>query len=179
VARRERELEATVTKQAEAERRRIEILAEAQRQKLTQEATGQSEATRLQGLAEAEIVRAKGQAEADAMHLRAGAYQEYNQAAVLDKLIGGMPEVVRALAQSLASVDKITVVSTGDGRSAGVSQLTGEVAKMVAQVPELFETLTGQKVSELMERLQGIDTSNRSIVRARDNGSPSGGSPQA
>jgi len=173
VQRRERELEATVTKQAEAERKRIELLAEAQRLKLATEAAGQAEATRLQGTAEAEIVRAKGQAEADAMHLRAEAYQEYNQAAVLDKLIAGMPEVVRALAQSLASVDKITVVSTGDGHNAGVSQITGEVAKMVAQVPELFETLTGQKVSELMDRLQGIDTSGtRAIARARDNGTP-------
>jgi flotillin len=169
VRRRERELEATVTKQAEAERRRIELLAEAQRQKLATEAAGQAEATRLQGTAEAEIVRAKGQAEADAMHLRAEAYQEYSQAAVLDKLISGMPEVVRALSQSLASVDKITVVSTGDGRTPGVSQITGEVARMVAQVPELFETLTGMKVGELMDRLQGIN-SPRAIDRARDNG---------
>jgi flotillin len=163
VQRRALELEATVTKQAEAERRRIETLAEAQRLKLATEAAGQAEATRLQGNAEAEIVRAKGQAEADAMHQKAEAYQEYSQAAVLDKLITGMPEVVRALAQSLASVDKITVVSTGDGRNgAGVSQLTGEVAKMVAQVPELFETLTGQKVSELMGRLRAIDAGSPS-----------------
>ena len=167
VQRKELELEATVSKQAEAERRRIEVLAEAQRQKLSIEAAGQAEAIRLQGTAEAEIVRAKGQAEADAMHQRAAAYQEYSQAAVLDKFITGMPEVVRALAQSLASVDKITVVSTGDGRSPGVSQLTGEVAKMVAQVPELFETLTGQKVSELMSRLRALDVPSPS-----DNGTP-------
>jgi flotillin len=173
VQRRERELEATVTKQAQAERGRIELLAEAQRQKLAIEAAGQAEATRLQGSAEAEIVRAKGQAEADAMHLRAEAYQEYSQAAVLDKLIASMPEVVRALSQSLASVDRITVVSTGDGRSnQGVSQLTGEVAKMVAQVPELFETLTGMKVGELMDRLQGLESQPRPAMRARDNGSP-------
>jgi flotillin len=173
VQRRERELEATVTKAAEAERKRIEVLAEAQRQKLATEAAGQAEATRLQGSAEAEIVRAKGHAEADAMHMRAEAYQEYNQAAVLDKLLTGMPEVVRALAQSLASVDKITVVSTGDGRSAGVSQITGEVAKMVAQVPELFETLTGMKVADLMDRLQGIDA--KPLARPSDNGSPTKG----
>ncbi len=170
VQRKELELEATISKQAEAERRRIEVLAEAQRQKLSIEAAGQAEAIRLQGTAEAEIVRAKGQAEADAMHQRAAAYQEYSQAAVLDKFITGMPEVVRALAQSLASVDKITVVSTGDGRSPGVSQLTGEVAKMVAQVPELFETLTGQKVSELMGRLRALDVS--SPPTPSDNGTP-------
>jgi flotillin len=177
VARREKELEATVTKSAEADRRRIELLAEAQRQKLATEAAGQAEATRLQGTAEAEIVRAKGQAEADAMHLRAEAYQEYNQAAVLDKLLTSMPEVVRALSQSLASVDRITVVSTGDGRSPGVSQITGEVAKMVAQVPELFETLTGLKVSELMDRLQGIDS--RPLARPPDNGAASTTSPSS
>ncbi len=169
IQRREKELEAIVTKQAEAEQRRIEILAEAQRQKLAREAAGQAEALRLQGgaeaevtrvrgTAEAEIVRAKGQAEADAMHLRADAYQQYNQAAVLDKLLSGMPELARAFAQSLAGVDKITIVSTGDGRGAGVSALTGEVAKMIAQVPELFETLTGMKVSDLLDRLQGIQT---------------------
>jgi flotillin len=171
VQRKELELQATVTKLAEAERRRIEVLAEAQRQKLATEAAGQAEATRLQGTAEAEIVRAKGQAEADAMHQRAEAYQEYSQAAVLDKLISGMPEVVRALSQSLANVDKITVVSTGDGHSPGVSQITGEVAKMVAQVPELFETLTGQKVSDLMTRLRALDAPTPT-AGPRDNGTP-------
>jgi flotillin len=169
VQRRVLELEATVTKPADAERQRIQMMADAQRTKLATEAAGQAEATRLQGTAEAEIVRAKGQAEADAMHQRAEAYQEYSQAAVLDKLITGMPEVVRALSQSLASVDKITVVSTGDGRNPGVSQLTGEVTKMVAQVPELFETLTGQKVSDLMQRLRALDApSTTTSVAPRD-----------
>jgi flotillin len=170
VKRRVLELEATVTKPADAERQRIEMMAEAQRQKFSIEAAGQAEATRLQGTAEAEIVRAKGQAEADAMHQKADAYQEYSQAAVLDKLITGMPEIVRALSQSLASVDKITVVSTGDGRSPGVSQLTGEVAKMVAQVPELFETLTGQKVSDLMSRLRALDAPT--VATPPANGTP-------
>jgi flotillin len=178
VQRRVLELEATVTKPADAERQRIEMLAEAQRQKFAIEAAGQAEATRLQGTAEAEIVRAKGQAEADAMHQKAEAYQEYSQAAVLDKLITGMPEVVRALAQSLASVDKITVVSTGDGRSSGVSQLTGEVAKMVAQVPELFETLTGQKVSDLMGRLRALDAAPPTVSASRENGQKDNGQKQ-
>jgi flotillin len=170
VQRKALELQATVTKPAEAEGKRIEVLAEAQRLKTSVEAAGQADATRLQGTAEAEIIRAKGQAEADAMQQRANAYQDYSQAAVLDKLITGMPEVVRALAQSLASVDKITVVSTGDGRSPGVSQLTGEVAKMIAQVPELFETLTGQKVSDLMQRLPGLDTAARAPGNPSENG---------
>ena len=170
VQRKALELQATITKPAEAEGKRIEVMAEAQRQKFAIEAAGQAEATRLQGTAEAEIVRAKGQAEADAMHQKAAAYQEYSQAAVLDKLISGMPEIVRALSQSLASVDRITVVSTGDGHSPGVSQITGEVAKMVAQVPELFETLTGQKISDLMLRLRALDAPTIPVPPA--NGTP-------
>jgi flotillin len=167
VERRERELQATIQKATEAERRRIELLAEAERQRLGLEALGKAEAlrqqgaaeaevTRLRGTAEAEIVRAKGQAEADAMHLKADAFLQYNQAAILDKMLTGMPEIARAMAQSMNSVDKVTIVSTGPG-GGGPSALTGEVAKMVAQVPELFETLTGMKVSDLLGRLQQID----------------------
>ena len=62
-----------------------------------------------QGEAEAEIIFKKGEAEAKAMNVKAEAYQEYNQAAVVDKLITGLPEIVRALASPLAKVDKITV----------------------------------------------------------------------
>jgi flotillin len=170
VRRRVLELESTITKPADAERQRIGMMAEAQRAKLATEAAGTADAIRLQGNAEAEIVRAKGQAEADAMHQKAEAYQEYSQAAVLDKFITGMPEVVRALAGSLASVDKITIVSTGDGKSGGASQLTGEVAKMVAQVPELFESLTGQKISDLMMRLRALDSGPTTVVVPPANG---------
>jgi flotillin len=172
VRRRVLELESTITKPADAERQRIGMMAEAQRAKLATEAAGTADAIRLQGNAEAEIVRAKGQAEADAMHQKAEAYQEYSQAAVLDKFITGMPDVVRALAGSLASVDKITIVSTGDGKSGGASQLTGEVAKMVAQVPELFESLTGQKISDLMMRLRALDSGPTTVVVPPVNGTP-------
>src|SRR5215510_15903664 len=90
ILRRERELIATVLKQAEIERRRIEALAEAEKQRLTIEAEGRAAATRAQGEAEAEIVFKKGDAEARAMHIKAEAYQEFNQAAVVDKLISNM-----------------------------------------------------------------------------------------
>jgi flotillin len=180
ILRRQRELEATVLKQAEAERQRIETIAEAERQRRVLEAQGEAEAnraqggaqaeimrlqgqagadvTRLQGQAEAEIIRAKGEAEAAAMAVRASAFHEYNQAAVLDKMLTGLPEIARAFAEPLGKVDKITIVSTGgDGRSTlGASQITEDLTKMIAQAPALFEALTGMKVSDLMARLPGI-----------------------
>ena len=156
IQRRERELIATVLKQAEIERRKIEMLAEAQKQKLIFEAEGQAASTRATGEAEAEIIFKKGEAEAKAMNAKAEAYQDYNQAAVIDKLIGNMPEIVKALASPLANVDKITIVSTGNGDAAGMNKITGDVAAMAAQIPALFETLSGMRFSELLSKVRLI-----------------------
>src|ERR1700752_1442290 len=156
IQRRERELVATVLKQAEIERRKIETLAEAQKQKLIFEADGQAASTRATGEAEAEIIFKKGEAEAKAMNVKAEAYQEYNQAAVIDKLISNMPEIVKALASQLANVDKITIVSTGNGDSAGMNKITGDVAAMAAQMPALFETLSGVQFSDLLSKVKMI-----------------------
>jgi flotillin len=156
IQRRERELIATVLKQAEIERRRIEMLAEAQKQKSILEADGQAASTRATGEAEAEIIFKKGEAEAKAMNVKAEAYQEYNQAAVIDKLITSMPEIVKALASPLANVDKITIVSTGNGNAAGMNKITGDVAAMAAQIPALFETLSGVQFSDLLSKVKMI-----------------------
>jgi len=156
IARREKELIATVLKQAEIERQRIETLAEAEKQRLMAEAEGHASSIRQQGEAEAEIIFKKGEAEAKAMNVKAEAYQEYNQAAVVDKLLTGLPDVVRALASPLANVDKITVVSTGNGDAAGLNKITGDLTKMVAQVPALFETLSGMDIRELLGKVRQI-----------------------
>jgi flotillin len=156
IQRRERELVATVLKPAQVERQRIETLAEAEKQRLVIEAEGHASATRAQGEAEAEIIFKKGEAEAKAMNVKAEAYQEYNQAAVIDKLITSLPEVVRALAAPLANVDKITIVSTGNGDASGMNKVTGDITKMAAQVPALFETLSGMPLSELLGKVRQL-----------------------
>src|SRR3954452_4954998 len=152
----EKELIATVLKQAEIEKQRIEMLASAERNRLTSEAEGRAAAVRSEGQAEAEIIFKKGEAEAKAMNVKAEAYQEWNQAAVVDKLITGLPDVVRAMAEPLSNVDRITIVSTGDGDAAGAHKITGDMAKMAAQVPALFEALSGMQMSELFKNVRAI-----------------------
>ena len=156
IARRERELIATVLKQAEIERQRIETLASAERQRLMTEAEGRAASIRAQGEAEAEIIFKKGEAEAKAMNIKAEAFQEYNQAAVVDKLISGLPDVVRALSEPLSKVDKVTIVSTGGDGAAGAYKLTGDITKIAAQVPALFEALSGMQVSDLLSKVRLI-----------------------
>ena len=179
--RRQMELEATVIKAAQAEKQRVAALADAERQRMSLEADGRAaalraqasaeaeaakvrgaadaEAARLRGMAEAEVIRAKGEAEADAMRTKAAAYHEYNQAAVLDKVITNLPEVVRAIAEPLSKVDKISIVSTGGANgSLGANRVTGDVVNMLAQVPVILEALTGVRMSDLMERVPGLRT---------------------
>jgi flotillin len=162
ILRHEKELISTVLKQAEIERQRIENLAAAEKSRLTIEAEGRASAIRAQGEAEAAVIFQKGEAEAKAMNVKAEAYQDWNQAAVVDRLISNMAEVVRAMAEPLAKVDKITIVSTGNDGATGANKLMGDMTKMAAQVPALFEALSGMDMHELM--------SNVKSMRARPNG---------
>jgi flotillin len=172
IARRENELIATVLKQAEIEKQRILNLADAERQRLIAEAEGRANAIRVQGEAEADIIFKKGEAEAKAMNIKAEAYQEYNQAAVVDKLITGLPDVVRAMAQPLSNVDKITIVSTGNGTSAGASKITGDMAQIAAQVPALFESLSGMSITDLISKVRQIG--DKSPKPSGDDDAPAG-----
>jgi flotillin len=204
IQRRELELQATVQKgaeaesrrieiQAEADRRRVEIQAGAERQRLILEAQGRAEASKAiqaqgeaeagvikaKGLAEADVIRAKGEAEADAMRVKAAAFRDYNQAAVLDKLLTGMPEIVRAIAEPLSKVDKVTIISTGsDGANnggIGANRLTGDIVNMVAQVPALFELLSGTRIGDLFNGVPGLGKSD--VVSTNGNGASNGASP--
>jgi flotillin len=156
ILRHEKELIATVLKGAEIERQRIENLAAAERSRLIIEAEGRASAIRAQGEAEASIIFQKGEAEAKAMNVKAEAYQELSQAAVVDKLITNMADVVRAMSEPLSKVDKITIVSTGADSNIGANKLTGEMTKIAAQVPALFEALSGMNLQDLMGNIKAM-----------------------
>jgi flotillin len=166
IQRREKELEATVKRLADAERYRVETEAAAMRTKVEQAARGESEARRLKGsadadvtkvtgTAEAEIIALKGSAEAEAMARKAQSFKEYNEAAVLQILIGALPEIARAVAEPLSKTDRITLVSTG-GEGTGASRITGDVTKIVAELPPLIESLSGVDLRRLIEAIPAL-----------------------
>jgi flotillin len=167
IRRHEAELISTILKGSEIEAKRIGNIAAAEKNRITIEAEGraaaaraqgeaQADVTRLQGTAEADIIFSKGEAEAKAMNVKAEAYQEWTQAAVVDKLITNMADVVRAMAEPLSKVDKITIVSTGNDAQTGANKLTGDMTKIAAQVPALFEALSGMKMSDLMSNVKAM-----------------------
>ncbi len=163
IQRREKELEATVKSQADAERYRIETDAAAQRSRAEQIATGEAEARRQKGRADADVIRVtgsseaevislKGAAEADAMRKKAESFKEYNQAAVLQILVAALPEIARAVAEPLTKTDRITLISTG-GEGTGAARVTGDVAKIMAELPAIVESLSGVDLRKLIEEI--------------------------
>src|SRR5207237_1992268 len=109
-----------------------------------------------QGLAEAEAKKAQGLAEATAMEQKAEAWRKYGEAAIVQILAPILPEIARAVAEPLSKIDRITLVNTGGNGAGGdgLSRITGEVAKVIAQVPPVVESLTGMKLGDLFDKVR-------------------------
>jgi flotillin len=149
IARKEKELEATVIKPADARKYQIKAEAEAEEYRIAAEAKGKAEALKLEGLAAADEIRARGGAEAEAMTKKAQAWEKYTQAAVLDSYIKVLPELAKAVSEPLSKVDKIVIVS-GD-KDLGTTKITGQVAQVLAQMPEIVKSLTGADLREFLK----------------------------
>jgi flotillin len=160
VARKERELLATVLKPAQVERQRTEVLAEAQRYRLEAEGMGRAEEIKARGAAEAEVIRMKGLAEAEAMRKKAESWSQYNEAAITELIVRVLPELARAVSEPLAKTERIVVV-TADAGGAGVARIPADVARVVAQLPALVESLTGVKLEQLLERIPELRSQPR------------------
>ena len=174
--RRERELLATVNKQADAEKYKAEKLADAEKYKAEKQAEAkryaelqeaeaasqaikikaeaEAEAIRIKGEAEASSILAKGNAEAETMEKKAEAYKLYNEAAVAQMIIEKLPEIANAVAQPLAKTEKIVIVDQGgkDGENSGAAKVTGYVTDIVSQLPDTIEAMTG---FNFMDALKG------------------------
>lgn len=165
--RREKELQATVNKQADADMYKISKQAEADKYKIEKQAEAkkyyelqeaeaasasikikaeaEAEAIRIRGEAEAASILAKGRAEAETMEKKAEAYKQYNDAAVAQMIIEKLPEIASAVAEPLSKTEKIVIIDNGnnDGKDKGAAKITGYVTDIVSQLPETIEAMTG------------------------------------
>ena len=175
----EQQLNASIRKQADAERYRLQQLAEAQKFQTQQAAdadkykriaeaearlaekqkeaeavrvAGEAEAaaTKAKGLAEAEAIRAKGEAEAAAMDKKAEALKKYGQAAMTQMVVEKLPEMAKAVAEPLAAIDKVTIIDSGNGES-GVSSMGGYVPGVLAKTIESVRETTGFDLTDVMK----------------------------
>ncbi len=178
ILRRQRELEATVQKPADAERYRVETLANATKFQLETEAAGaasaakakgfasadvskatgmaEAEANKARGLAEAAVIEAQGKATASAMQAKAESFKQYNEAAVIEMIVRVLPEVAGKISEPLSKTEKMVIINTGNGPGGGASKLTGDVTQIIAQLPPVLESLTGVKFEKLLEQVPAL-----------------------
>lgn len=178
IMRRQRELEATVQKPADAERYRVETLANATKFQLETEAAGaataakakgfasadvakatgvaEAEANKARGLAEAAVIEAQGKATASAMQAKAESFKQYNEAAVIEMIVRVLPEVAGKVSEPLSKTEKMVIINSGNGPGGGASKLTGDVTQIIAQLPPVLESLTGVKFEKLLEQVPAL-----------------------
>jgi flotillin len=178
ILRKQRELEAMVQKPADAERYKVETLANARKFQLEAEASGaaaatkatgfanadvnkatgiaDAEANKAKGLAQADIIMAQGKATAEATRLKAEAFQEYNQAAVIELLVKVLPEIAGRISEPLAKMEKMIIINSGNGPGGGASKMTSDITQIMAQLPPVLESLTGVKFEKLLEQVPAL-----------------------
>lgn len=166
--RRERELEATIRKQADAEKYSVEKNAEAEKYRRIQDANAEAEAIRARGLATAEarkaegmaevqIIREKGIAEAEAMMKKAEAFKMYNEAAITQMIVEKLPEIAKAVAEPLSKTEKIVIVdSGGEASGKGATKVANYVTDIMASLPETVDALTGINLMDLLRKKTDI-----------------------
>lgn len=142
VAVKERELDATVRKQAEADRYAAEQKADAELYTRTKNA----EATRLKGEADGAAEKAHGEGVAAGIKAQTEAYNGMENAYLLaNRYIDVMPEVAEAVAKPLTAVDSIKMY--GDGNA---TKLVRDTTGMVDQVTSGLKDATGIDLTELL-----------------------------
>ncbi len=172
----EQELAASIRKQAEAEKYRIEQNAQAELFKRQKEAeakkyeeTQKAEAEKIKaeaarfakeqeaagiaaiGKAEAAAIREKGIAEAEALEKKADAMAKYGKAAILEMVVEKLPEMAGAVAKPLESIDKVTIIDGGGSANSGVEAMGGYVPSVLAKTIESVKETTGIDINEIIK----------------------------
>ncbi len=155
--RKEKELETNVIKPAQARSIQIQTEADAEHYRMLKEAEARMQVKEKENALAAENLKALGAAEAQAMTDKAKAYDQYNQAAMYQMIVDILPELTKNVAEPLSRIDKITIIGGNEGQL-GTSRITGQVADVISQVPEVVKSLTGVDLAKyLREKLGGAE----------------------
>jgi len=143
--RKEKELLSTTVKPAAADAQAVIARAEGAKRARIASAEADAETTRLEGGAEAQIVLTKGEAEAKALAMRADAYKQFNEAAIIQTVLAALPDIVRAAAEPMGHIDSLTVMSAD-----GASDIVKNATRAVIESTTAIKGLTGLDVPNLV-----------------------------
>ena len=143
--RKEKELLSTTVKPAAADAQAVIARAEGAKRARIASAEADAETTRLEGGAEAQIVLTKGEAEAKALAMRADAYKQFNEAAIIQTVLAALPDIVRAAAEPMSHIDSLTVMSAD-----GASDIVRNATRAMIESTTAIKGLTGLDVPNLV-----------------------------
>lgn len=145
ILRKEKELISIIKRPAESEAYRMEAIAEGSRTQTVEQARAEAEKIKLMGAAEAAAIEAVGKAEAERMRLKASAYKQYGEAAMLNLVFETLPKIAAEVSAPLSKTDEIVIV--GDDRS------TSEVTRLLASLTPSVHALTGVDVTKVLGKV--------------------------
>ncbi|XP_031636396.1 flotillin-2 isoform X3 [Contarinia nasturtii] len=148
VERKDRELKATVKLPADAENYRVQQIAEGKRTQTIQSATAEAERIKKIGMAEASAIELVGKAEAEKMRMKATVYKQYGDAAIMNIVLESLPKIAAEIAAPLAKTEEIVLIGGSD-------QCTGDVTRLVGQLPPAINALTGVDLSKVLGKIPG------------------------
>ncbi|MCK0117585.1 flotillin [Isoptericola sp. CG 20/1183] len=143
---------------AEAAAETVRRSGEAERDRQVALAAG----IRAEGEARAAAIEAEGRAEAAATDAKAIALEKYGEAALVQELIERLPEIVRAAAEPIGSIQGMTVISTD-----GASAITKNVSSVLGEGQAVVKELTGVDINQL---IAGIASKNGAAQAVATNG---------
>lgn len=148
IRRKEKELMSTVKLPAEAEAYKVQTIAEGKRTQTVESARAEAERVRLIGASEARAIEAVGRAEAEKMRMKASAYKQYGDAAIMALVLEALPQIAAEVAAPLAKTDEIVLLG-------GADKTTTEVNKLLGQLPPAVAALTGVDVTGALGKIPG------------------------
>ena len=141
----EKELLSTTVKPAAADAQAVIARAEGAKRARIASAEADAETTRLEGGAEAQIVLTKGEAEAKALAMRADAYKQFNEAAIIQTVLAALPDIVKAAAEPMGHINSLTVMSAD-----GASDVVRNATRAMIESTTAIKGLTGLDVPNLI-----------------------------
>merc|ERR1719500_2254104 len=148
IKRKEKELTATVKLPSKAEAYKVQTVAEGNRTRVVESAKADGEKIRLIGGAEARAVEAVGRAEAESMRLKASAYKQYGDAAIMSLVLEALPQIAAEVAAPLAKTEEIVLIG-------GNNNTTNEINKLVGTLPPAIQALTGVDITGALGKIPG------------------------
>ncbi|XP_066941792.1 flotillin-2 isoform X1 [Macrobrachium rosenbergii] len=158
IKRKEKELIATVRLPAEAESYRVETIAQGRRTQTVEAARAEAERIKRIGESEAYAVEAVGRAEAESMKLKANAYKQYGEAAIMSMVLESLPQIAAEVAAPLAKTEEIVMVG-------GADSVTSALTKVCGELPPAVHALTGVDLSKVLGKVPGATISPSAAPR--------------